>query len=615
MAKKNLKRAESSLPGAVSQPIASGRRRFRLPISGYLLGAMLVGCHVSPPKTKTQSISRISMPQTESKRASPVSSVQLLGENDEAPVLEGISQGDIAIRSDQKFINPLVKADEPKTQQSDLAGKQNDQPTSSSPASAAKADFPRSSIKIEGRNETDWADDRLDHVIVSAAEPISGFDSSLNQATRHKLESSSQSISLAAVEIDSASTDSVSTTTEQSSRTVADLVSRTLEVHPEIKSLEFQIQAARHRVPQAEALPDPMFNNTFWPIQQQSLQTAAGRVGNQMSLSQNVPWPEKRKMKASVAEKEIQIKVAELRTTKAELTKDVKIACHDLWLSSELLSILTTTRKGLVDLLPIVESRVRSGGFQRDILRARIAIDQIDQQISLAGQKQQIARAKLSALSGLPISERQSTVEINPTQVIQDQIDQLLDQAQELNPELIQLGWQHQKSKDQLKLADLQRYPDLQFGLHWGLVSDNQGVLSGIANGHDMISFNVGTTLPIWQSKNRSAVQEAKGTTSSAASKIDSQRLSLINELHSLDITTKSLQQRRKLYSEGILPKSRETLKLGVADYRGQRIDFDELTSLYLDQLLVETEIIRIDAELGITAAQLERAVGSAITP
>ena len=40
------------------------------------------------------------MPQTESKQASPVSSVQLLGENDEAPVLEGISQGDIAIRSD-----------------------------------------------------------------------------------------------------------------------------------------------------------------------------------------------------------------------------------------------------------------------------------------------------------------------------------------------------------------------------------------------------------------------------------------------------------------------------------------------------------------------------------
>ena len=56
-----------------------------------------------------------------------------------------------------------------------------------------------------------------------------------------------------------------------------------------------------------------------------------------------------------------------------------------------------------------------------------------------------------------------------------------------------------------------------------------------------------------------------------------------------------------------------ETLKLSLADYRGKRIDFAQLTSVYLEQLLIQTEILGIDARLGKTIAELERAIGSPI--
>ncbi len=392
---------------------------------------------------------------------------------------------------------------------------------------------------------------------------------------------------------------------------VSILVEKTLANHPDIKASEHQIQAARDRIPQANALPDPSFNNTFWPVQTQALQTAAGRVGNQMSLNQGVPWPTKRQTKVSVAEKDVRIKIAELRTMKCELTKEVKVAYYDVWLNQESLVILKTTKQGLVDLIPIIESRVRGGESKQDLLRARLAIDQIEQQISIAAKQEKLAKSKLSELTGESLSQLQDVFTVPSSEGIRKDIEKLVDTATQSNPDLAELQWHHQKSRDLVRLADLQRYPDLQFGLHWGLVSDDQEVLSGIANGRDMISFNVGTTLPIWQYKIRGAGREAKNLSSSAALKIDSKHKTVVYELTSLVASVESLHQRRKIYSDSILPKLREMLKISLTEYRGQKIAFNDLTELFLEQLLIETELIRIDAEQAQIAARLERVLGT----
>ena len=391
------------------------------------------------------------------------------------------------------------------------------------------------------------------------------------------------------------------------------LINQTVNHHPSVQAIEHQVRALRHRIAQAAALPDPTFNNVFWPIQQQALQTAAGRVGNQMSLNQKMPWPEKLRAKVHLAEKEVRIKTAELEQLKRDLTKKVKVAFYDYWLNIESSRILETTQQGLVDLLPIVEARVRSGGSQQDLLRARIAIDQIHQQLATSLEQKLIAESKLSELSGKSNILLHGEFTPPSHQILMNDFESLIETAARQNPEVLVLECKHEQAEANIQLADLQRYPDLQFGVHWGLVSDDHEVLSGVANGHDMVSFNVGTTLPIWKSKNRSAVREAKHLASSAASQLDSQRGAVVNDLRSLRATAESLLQRRSLYSQGILPKLEETLKLSLADYRGKRIDFGQLTSVYLEQLLIQTEILGIDARLGKTIAELERAIGSPI--
>ncbi|QDT13418.1 hypothetical protein [Stieleria marina] len=60
-----------------------------------------------------------------------------------------------------------------------------------------------------------------------------------------------------------------------------------------------QHQDDEHGQRDAFADTDPTFNNTFWPLHDNAIQIAAGRVGNQMSVNQKVPFPDKLKTKNS----------------------------------------------------------------------------------------------------------------------------------------------------------------------------------------------------------------------------------------------------------------------------------------------------------------------------
>ena len=63
------------------------------------------------------------------------------------------------------------------------------------------------------------------------------------------------------------------------------LIAQALSVHPRIQAARQRVAALNHRIPQVTSLDDPVIGNTFWPIHDQALQTAGGRVGHQFSLA------------------------------------------------------------------------------------------------------------------------------------------------------------------------------------------------------------------------------------------------------------------------------------------------------------------------------------------
>ena len=83
-----------------------------------------------------------------------------------------------------------------------------------------------------------------------------------------------------------------------------------LSCHPRIRAARARVAAASHRAAQVQSLEDPILSNSFYPISDQALQTAAGRAGNTLALTQKYPWPDKRWTKAAIACRETQIAAA-----------------------------------------------------------------------------------------------------------------------------------------------------------------------------------------------------------------------------------------------------------------------------------------------------------------
>ena len=107
------------------------------------------------------------------------------------------------------------------------------------------------------------------------------------------------------------------------------------------------------------ALEDPTFGNTFWPIQDQALQTAGGRVGHQFSIGQKVPWPEKIKVKERVAQKEVEIAETEVIQVEQEITEAVRLAYYQLWLTDHLIQVVQQNKLLVEDLIKIAEARTQ----------------------------------------------------------------------------------------------------------------------------------------------------------------------------------------------------------------------------------------------------------------
>ncbi len=396
----------------------------------------------------------------------------------------------------------------------------------------------------------------------------------------------------------------------ETSESVEYFISLALANHPSIQAARQRVSAELHRIPQVRALPDPKFNNTFWPIHDQSLQTAAGRVGNQMSVSQIVPWPEKLRTKAAIVSQEVRVAQAEVDRVEREITESVRLAYYEVWFATRAIAIIEETQELINDLTKVAEARYRSGGTQQDVLRARLESDRLaDKLVSLAKQKQ-VAQADLAALVQQPVTLVVEAGEELGLADVPAQLDELIALAEQCNPKLAGLAWEIQRDRQKHRLACLQQYPDLQFGLNWGLVNDNNNVISPVANGHDQINFNVGTTLPIWRDKINAGVREAANRTSSSVKRLDAERDALYGKLRRLLAQADAFTEQRDIYEKRIIPRTEDTLKLAIADYRGKRTDFFSLIETYRELLMFETQLARIEASLAGTIAQVERAVG-----
>src|SRR4051794_16656602 len=178
------------------------------------------------------------------------------------------------------------------------------------------------------------------------------------------------------------------------------LLGRALEANATVQAARFNVLALKHRIPQVTALEDPVLSNTIFPIPSVAPQySLMGYMPYAVLLAQQFPWCGTLRLRGMAAEDDVRIALQELAAAQLDVVAGVKRAYHDLHFNERALALLDQNRGLAEDFLKIARQRYKlSTATQADILRAEVALSDIDRERETTRQALSEARSELARL-------------------------------------------------------------------------------------------------------------------------------------------------------------------------------------------------------------------------
>lgn len=346
-----------------------------------------------------------------------------------------------------------------------------------------------------------------------------------------------------------------------------------MERHPGLQAARQRVLRLRERGPQVSSLDDPVLRVV--PFGEQS-ETAAGRVSVQTSLSQTFPFPGKLEAKADAANRDAAAAEMRLAAMRLEVAATVRRAYWGWRYARRAAAVVRRDEELLGQFLEIAQAKYRAGtAEQQDVLRAQVELAGVERKLLTLRQQGQTAAAMLNRLldrptdASLPVFDDVDGVADLPA--FDADLDRLLEAAA-LHPELAGLREQAARYRDERRLANLNRYPDLTVSLNYNAV-DGDG-LAPAANGDDQWSVGLGINLPLWQGKRDAAEREAlAGLYETAATLADAQN-QLAFRVRDALARVQAERQTLALFQERMLPDAEQAVSAAGSSYRSGNTDF-----------------------------------------
>ena len=393
---------------------------------------------------------------------------------------------------------------------------------------------------------------------------------------------------------------------------VGTLVAEAVARSPRVLAARHRAAAAERQIPQVTSYQNPELGTTYAPIDSNSLQTAGGRVPLQIQLTQKMPWRTKLDTRGAIAWEEAK-RLRELAAeAELQVAYDVRTAAADLWYADRAIEIAEADRELLSSIEEVAKARVRSGASQQDVLAARLESDRLDDRIASLRRVRGVAIAELASLLGQSIASVETIAIEIPTIDAAADVDRLINDAIACRPELRSQLFAITRDRQKRRLACLERYPDFNVGLGWQSVTEQEAI-SPVANGNDNINLIVGVSLPVWHDRINAGIREADQQIYASSREYDASVDQLRRDVGSAVVRLETLSDQQELFEKTLIPRAQQTLEISLADYRGGKVTFVQLTQNYLSVLALQTEAARLQSERAKAYAALSRAVGCEI--
>jgi outer membrane protein TolC len=361
------------------------------------------------------------------------------------------------------------------------------------------------------------------------------------------------------------------------------LVREALDRNPEIQMIGRRVSAKRARVPQAGALPDPMVMygvmNEGSPLPFQSL-GKAGFSEVYVGLSQDIPFPGKRRLREQVAREGVSVEELALQAARRRIASQVAEAFYELYAIQAAADVLEQNRSLLEELTKVASTRFSVGeGTQYDVLNAQVELSQVLERASMLGHRRLTQGAVLATLVARPeavIPQARSV--LTPTPL--PPLDDMLARALETSPTVRQKDAATRQAEQRLALARREKLPDLAVNFTY----HNRGGLA------PYYSYGGTVAVPIYSGhKQGKAVEEAAAELEAAQREADAARNQVRYEVTESYRMAEVADRLLQLYREGILKQSRLALDSAVAQYRVGKVDFLTLVTIW--RRLLDSEV------------------------
>lgn len=385
--------------------------------------------------------------------------------------------------------------------------------------------------------------------------------------------------------------------------------------HPALLASRANYQAARERVPQVTALPDPTLNVS------QALRSVETRVGSQtggITLTQSLPWFGARDLRGRVALSEADAQFLRLQAEEREVIARAKRAFYDIAYLDAALRLLEEERSLLGHYETLARARYATGqGLQQAVIRLQAELTRIDdRQRQLTGQRRTLAVNLNTLCARSPATAVPPIPAIEPPALSLDRA-QLLDLGERNRQELRAATALIEASEDAVELAGMSFRPRFTASLALMNVAgrDPADVLGPLPpdEGKNSLSLSLGVSLPVWKEKYRAGVEEAGHRLTANRRRLEEAQDAMENAVELALIRIETIREQLALLEDVLIPQSEETLHATETAYETSQVGVLDL----LDGERIQLDVLRMRAryvsDFLIALADLERGIGTRV--
>jgi cobalt-zinc-cadmium efflux system outer membrane protein len=388
--------------------------------------------------------------------------------------------------------------------------------------------------------------------------------------------------------------------------TLDGLIQEALRQSPMITSTRKHWQALTRVPVQVSTLPDPMVG-----LQQLTVGSPQPFSGYETSdfyytgfgISQDIPGPGKLGLRAKQADKEAEASHDAVLVQQRQVVEQVRETYFNLFYLRKMLDSLHGTQSELDRIAETTVAQYHVAmAQQQDVLKAQLAQTDVLKDTEMNQEEFQQGQANLKAILGREQDSSDIEIsEITPTTLSIS--DSRLRQLAIANSPTLQQAHAMEEQRDAaLAIAKRDYVPDFNVGYAY------QKTGPGFRD-YYMLSLGVKVPLYFWR-RQTPAVEQASLVKESVLADSQSKRLSVLSDLENQVVALRTSDRVLKLYTEGLIPQSEETVTSANAGYRLGKVDFQTLLSAVVDVLRIKQEYFRTVADHEIAVAKIRQTIG-----